>query len=333
METTYDEIRESMNKDTSESWNLLLGNGFSIDFDSAFRTMSGLEIPEIPLEGLSEEDQKHAADILLSDSELDGKTAENVSIKVEGSSDKKLSNFQNTPLKNLFYRAQAVHPENENAIRDSEAKNCVGFLNPFLKRGKVFSLNYDMLLLWAIVHAYEIKEAGIGELPKYKDGFTNDEDGLLYWEKTEEQNIYYCHGALNIEADNARCYKRYYEERALIPVTRHVFDSNLKSLLLVSGVSANEKQIIIESNEYLKNCFDVMSQISGNLVIIGVKFWPNDKHIIDAISSAYNRNKSKLKIYYGYYSDIDKNHAKEVLTKDHNLNIVYFPTKNIHIWR
>ena len=136
METTYDEIRESMNKNTSESWNLLLGNGFSIDFDSAFRTMSGLEIPEIPLEGLSEEDQKHAADILLSDSELDGKTAENVSIKVEGSSDKKLSNFQNTPLKNLFYRAQAVHPENENAIRDSEAKNCVGFLNPFLKRGK-----------------------------------------------------------------------------------------------------------------------------------------------------------------------------------------------------
>ena len=336
METTYDEIRECINKKTSGSWNLLLGNGFSISFDSSFGAASNIENPKHKKKNSTAvgDDYEKEKELELKDLQYIRSYAKKLGMfapSKQSNSANSLIEFFLSPLFALMRIVQSVHPENENAIRDSEAKKCVNFLTPFMEYGKVFSLNYDMLLLWAFVHAYEIQKTESEGLPPYKDGFTKDENGLLYWEKTEEQNIYYCHGALTLEAKGSDSFKRYYDERSLYPISRRLFSAGPDDLVLVSGSNSCEKLEKIKNSTYLMDCIDTLGHVKDNLVIIGVALdYETDSHIVDAIKKAYWAD---TKIYYGYYSPADKSLAEDLFNQEKMLNIHYFPTNELHIWR
>ena len=172
----YNEI---LNNICTKQINLLLGNGFNINYDYSFKKLSYLEtnnsINQIQTRFEESKDKKIIKEIRDKDIERDfnelksgrlnyhSSSPEEI-VKVKKSSDKK------TTLSLILHRLLAVHPYDASSIRESESNICIDFLRPYLSNGKVFTINYDMLLLWTVARAYENKELNT-ELPEYNDGF------------------------------------------------------------------------------------------------------------------------------------------------------------------
>ena len=90
----------------------------------------------------------------------------------------------------MFFEVSRKHPDNIDMMRLSEAKSCCNFITPYLKRGKIFSLNYDLLIHWAIIKAREyMKNIQF----RVYDGFTikSKSADRMYWKKSNKQNLYY----------------------------------------------------------------------------------------------------------------------------------------------
>ena len=228
---------EELNLENEPDCNLLIGNGFSISFDSAFGNLSGLETTY-----LSDEDKKQT--IKTSTDKIYDQIAYDFSLEESknGNSTNKITPANKETLPYLFNKTLSVHPYDASSIKESEAESCIRFLKPYLEKGKVFTINYDMLILWAIARAYEtMDKEDVALIPSYNDGFMDDRNNLLYWKESKNQNVFYCHGALDIEPSGKECYKRKLEQMSLLSVTRRILRSNLNHCVLVSKETYKEK--------------------------------------------------------------------------------------------
>ena len=75
----------------------------------------------------------------------------------------------------------------------------------------------------------------------------------------------------------------------------------------------------INQNEYLMKCYNKLSELSGNLVLIGSALSDNDDHIFSQIE--------KSGISDIYIASFIHNKEKSMATAKHK-----FPTKNIHLF-
>lgn len=325
---TYKKIRSKIIS-SKEPYNLLLGNGFSIAFDNMFNID----------EGKNEEMGKFFSH-LFNNFELKKEPDKVDKITLNDYSNN--TNFRNT----MFWRVAKNHLENFSMIRLSEARACLDFLSFYLSSdGKIFTLNYDMLLNWVLIRA---SEAGFDNklFGEIKDGFTAPKNiehpNRYYWDpkNEDEQNLYYCHGALNLflnddqEDENNEpkdCYKLKHGMLSKESVITDFFDTGKVPMIVSSNDYLEKKQQINESS-YLINCLKALSEISGNLVIFGVSFSQNDDHIIEALKKAQSDN--GLDIYYGFHSEKDLDKLKEIILDKNLLEIkgVYKST-SAKIWR
>ncbi|WP_423128488.1 DUF4917 family protein [Gaoshiqia sp. Z1-71] len=343
---TYQEVNDYLRKRNRQK-HLLMGNGFSMSYDSGIFSYNALSKF---LENLKDDTlQKLFQIIKTSNFELLMEQLDNVAqiSKVFGAESKVVDKINQATLtlkESLINAIKELHPEHVFAVSEAKSKACAAFLNSFLSQNsKVFTTNYDLLLYWVLMrNAIENKGDGFGREAEETDVWVPEEEiqwSELRWGKHKDsQSVYYIHGALHIFDAGVDIVKEEYD-------SQHVLLENIKARMerkeypiFVTAGNGSEKLSHIRHNSYLTHCYDSLSSISGSLVCFGFGFGEYDEHIITAINSAAKKRRDKdgnwqiLKsVYIGVYDD---NAAKHILSiKDKfKCKVNLFDSNTVNVW-
>src|SRR5262249_48305106 len=174
----------------------------------------------------------------------------------------------------LILAVRTVHPGIHFEIPTAPRDACAVFLKRF---HSIFTLNYDLLLYWVILHA---------ATNEFKDGFGLGEeiDGFRTFTPGAYCNTYYLHGALHLFLDaELQTQKRILTYTTIIDDIAMTIRQRSQLPLFVAEGTAAQKIARIRSIPYLTHCYDTLASIKGSLFIFGHAASDNDAHIYDAI--------------------------------------------------
>lgn len=341
---TYDEVLRRIN---IRQKHLLLGNGFSMSYDSGIFSYNALSKF---LETLDNDIlQKLFQIIKTSNFELLMEQLDNVAqiAEVFGAEEKVVQDIRNATVtlkESLIEAIKELHPEHVFSVPEEKSEACAAFLNTFLSReGHVFTTNYDLLLYWVLMRN-EIENAidGFGRDAEESDDWIPEDErqySELRWGKYKSiQTIHYLHAALQLFDTGVEVIKEEY-------TSEHYLLDNIKARMakkeypiFVTAGNGFEKLSHIVHNKYLANCYESLSSISGSLVCYGFGFGNYDDHIIAAINKAAKKRKDENgkwhmlnSIYIGVYSDADIEHVKSIESK-FKLPVRLFDVKTVNVW-
>lgn len=167
------------------------------------------------------------------------------------------------------------HPDKPTDISDESYATCRTFLSNFQT---FYTVNYDLLLYWALMHEELAPEI------RFDDGFRTPDEGeadYVTWEveKTDQQNVFYLHGALHLFDAGAELKKFTWINTGvrLIEQVRTALEQELFPLVVAEGTSAAKMQRIIHSN-YLGRGYRSFAKITGSLFVYGHAMSENDEH-------------------------------------------------------
>jgi hypothetical protein len=202
---SFEEVLASIKKNPKRPFHLLLGNGFSIAYDSAIFSYNALYDF---IEKLDDHDLKRILGVIETKNfEVVMQYLDQFSALVDafgGHADlKKRVNAASSKLKtSLLEAVKALHPEHVFKVSEAQSKACARFLKTFLDTGgNVYSTNYDLLLYWVLMRN-DIKGHidGCGrELlnpDEVEKGEEQEWSELVWGKNRDEQNVFYLHGAL-----------------------------------------------------------------------------------------------------------------------------------------
>ncbi len=174
------------------------------------------------------------------------------------------------------------HPSRPYDVLDEEYAACRQFLSHFVDN-KIFTLNYDVLLYWAMMHE---DNDDLGKM--CDDGFRAPEDdpeaAYVTWQQSHSPSVYYLHGALHL-FDAGHELQKYTWSRtdlAIIDQIRAALDDNRYPLFVSEGHSTAKLTKIMHS-AYLHKALRSLESIKGNLFIFGHSLDENDNHILNLI--------------------------------------------------
>ena len=228
------------------------------------------------------------------------------------------------------------HPENPSDILDTEYENCIKFISNF---ERIFTLNYDLLLYWALMKAESLRDDG------FRDPYEGDpedyfaEDFVVWSNGNHKQNIYYLHGALHLFMSKTRLQKFSWVRTGV--KLKDQIEKSLKSNkfpLVVSEGKSEQKMAKIQRSNYLGSCLRSLGAVTGNLFIYGLSMSQNDEHILNEI-----RKNSKLKkIFVSFYGDAKSSEARRLREvcnglktykgKDNGKEIYIYNAKTVRVW-
>lgn len=243
------------------------------------------------------------------------------------------------------------HPEIPTAIPDEKFWACRKFLSYFLgdsnNGGQVYTLNYDLLLYWTLMHDDMPFDDPINL--DTNDGFGNDEDDFdadyVVWQGdsgSKGQRVHYLHGALHL-FDAGSDLKKYTWNRngqPLVQQARASLEQGYFPLFVAEGTSTQKKNKI-RHNAYLHHSFKSFvanaDQPKPCFFIFGHSMAENDDHILKKIG----RGKFK-KLYVGIYGDPDSEGNKLIINRiiglaaqrDQRfpLDIAFFDSSTANVW-
>lgn len=340
---TFEDVLTSIRKNPKRQFHLLLGNGFSVAYDSDIFSYNALHefvknLNDKDLSKILEVIETRNFEVIMQ--YLDNFAAlvdafggdPNLKQRVEAASDKL--------KKSLLDAVKAMHPEHVFKVPEDQSKACATFLQQFLNTtGCIYSTNYDLLLYWVLMRNSELQHVdGCGrELENDTGEYMAPEDQVwseLIWGKNRsKQNVFYLHGALPFFDSGVTVVKEEYD----------VYNFLLKNIsarmekgeypIFVTAGDGQQKLNHITHNQYLTYCFDSFCQAEGSLVTFGFSFGPNDEHIIAAINKAAKRKASnKLwSIYIGVYSSEDKKHIEQI-EGQFRCKVHVFDAKTVNVW-
>jgi hypothetical protein len=276
-------------KKTKGNQHLLLGNGFSIAcredsfaygnlFDEA--DFSGLSVSAKSLFGLfGTADFERVIEALrisaaLLDLYEDASTDLIEQLKADAES-----------LKEILTEVLArKHPNNVASIEDEEYESARRFLANF--GGNIYSVNYDLLLYWTLLHESEPKIA-------HGDGFHSDPDEVdakwVVWDGYEDnqQRIFFLHGGLHLYDAGSQLRKITWSRTGipLVDQIREALDENVYPHVVTEG-SSDQKLARIEHSPYLHRGLKSLNRCGGSLFILGHSLADNDEHIIRRIENS-----------------------------------------------
>jgi len=205
---------------------------------------------------------------------------------------------QSSELKTALVCAIADnHPDVPNHIADEKFWACRRFLSHFLNAdndGKVYTLNYDLLLYWAALHDDPPFSAPL--TLTINDGFGRDglDDAPDYvtWQgetNARDQRIHYLHGAIHL-FDSGSDLKKYTWRNNGVPIltqARVAMEQDMFPLFVAEG-SSEQKLSKIKHSAYLyhsyKSFSSQMEQKGQALFIFGHSFSKNDDHVLRKIT-------------------------------------------------
>ena len=284
---SYDDV---INKSEGTKRNLLLGNGFSMAYDSKRFSYTSLLSNAINTGIIKENSPLHKAFILMKteDFETIVKALENASYILKAYNYETITKIKrdaNSLKKFLVKVITNNHPDKCTDILDSEYTAAISFIS---KYERIFTLNYDLLLYWTTMKYKELIET------KQIDGILNVSDGFASGDQTDEYvqfigsepHILYLHGGLHIFDKGDALVKNTYS-RTDIPLKEQTLQNLNKNIypVFISEGTSKQKLSKIMHNAYLNVCYRRLEKLSCNmsLIIFGTKLTSGDQHIRDAI--------------------------------------------------
>lgn len=218
-------------------------------------------------------------------------------------------------LKNILVETIAGnHPDFPGSVPDPKFWACRTFLRYFLgtgNDGQVFTLNYDLLMYWALMHEDNPFIANPSDIAT-NDGFGNDEDDpdadYVVWQgetAAHSAKVHFLHGALHLfDAGNElQKYTWVRTNARLVDQARSAIGAN-KFPLFVSEGTSTQKKAKIRHNAYLYQGF---KQFTANALQTKVCFFihghslaENDEHILRRLGAG-----KFPKLYVSLFGDPD----------------------------
>ena len=309
---------------------LLLGNGFSIacfkdifHYQSLFDEADFSKYPELKMvfEVLNTQDFECAIKALESGAKL-------LPIYTKTNANNAELMLQHAAiLKELLITTIANnHPSNPNVVEESKLWSCRKFLNNFIgedskKSGYVFTLNYDLLLYWAVMNDGSPFDQEPVKLNR-NDGFGDDEDepdaDYVVWQgekAAHSANIHFLHGALHL-FDSGSELQKYTWARGGVPLidqARSAIEGD-KYPLFVSEGTSEQKKNKIRHNAYLYQGYKTLTANAQTgthcFFIFGHSLDDNDDHILMRLA----RGKFK-KLYVGIHGSPESIGNKKIIAK------------------
>jgi hypothetical protein len=264
-------------------------------------------------------------------------------------------------LKHTLVQAIAgKHPERLSGIDEKQFQAVRAFLGHFsgkglAKPGCVYTLNYDLLLYWSLLHEPGPEWDGTvivppldEELIEHDDGFRappNDYDApYVTWDLesgSNKQNIHYIHGGLHLFDAGDELQKFCWERsgKPLMDQIHEALDTDRFPMFVSEGTSESKLTKILHSGyltRSLKSFAAVCASQSNNLFVYGHSLAESDEHILQLIE----RGKCKS-MYVSIYGDpeSDQNaaiiHRAELISaaRDWNpLKVQFFDAGSAHVW-
>ncbi|WP_022657359.1 DUF4917 family protein [Desulfovibrio desulfuricans] len=233
------------------------------------------------------------------------------------------------------------HPEGPGDITDQQYEACINFLRNFRAApsdGRIFTLNYDILLYWALMHGKTKK------MISFDDGFRTDRNnadaGYVVWDDSaHKQNVYYLHGALHL-FDGGHELQKYTWNRtdiALVAQTREAIAKNLFPLFVAEG-SSQKKLDKIYHHGYLSKGLRSLSSIQNSLFLYGVSLSPNDEHLINIVVKNINIRKLFVSLFGSPKSSGNQQTIAAALAASarrdarHPLEVHFYDSETAKVW-
>jgi len=242
------------------------------------------------------------------------------------------------------------HPHVPSDIPDERFWACRQFLAHFLsgeRAGCVFTLNYDLLLYWTLMH----DDMPFGEALALatNDGFGNDEDApdadYVVWQgetNAHAARVMFLHGALHL-FDTGKELTKYTWVRKGVPLidqAREALANGAFPLFVAEGTSM-QKKTKIRHNAYLYQGF---KQFTANveqgkhcMFVFGHSLAENDDHILNRIGRGRCR-----KIYVGIFGDPAAAWNQQIMARANSLadlrhekwplEVAFFDAASAHVW-
>jgi len=333
---------------------LLLGNGFSIacrpkifTYGSLFEQADFSTAPRLPdvFDAVGTTDFEHIIKMLEDASRVVpvySKEATEAAAQMAADAE---------ALKDILIQTVANnHPNIPNEINDEQFWACRRFLAHFLgdenKDGKVYTLNYDLLLYWTLMH----EDMGFDDPISLaaNDGFGRDEDTepeYVNWmgeSGAHGQRVHYLHGALHLFDAGAELQKYTWVNtgKPLLEQAREAMGARKFPLFVAEGKS-NQKLAKIKHSAYLHHSYKSFSSQMGQrndaLFIFGHSLAENDQHILKKIA------RGKVgQIYVGLYGDPNSDGNKAIRSaanalgahRDERvpLSVAFFDAGSAQVW-
>jgi hypothetical protein len=250
----------------------------------------------------------------------------------------------------LVHTIAANHPNIPAEIPHEKFWACRRFLSNFLagpKAGCLFTLNYDLLLYWTLMHDDMPFDDGV-ELAK-NDGFGNDEDDpeadYVVWQGetgAHDAKVHFLHGALHL-FDSGSELKKYTWVRKGIPLVeqaRQAIANNAYPLFVAEGTSI-QKKAKIRHNAYLYQGF---KQFTANVkvgthcvFVFGHSMAANDDHILTRMGRG-----RFAKLYVGIYGDENTPDNRRIMARAsaladlrearYPLEVAFYNAASANVW-
>ncbi len=242
------------------------------------------------------------------------------------------------------------HPNIPSDIPDEKFWSCRGFLEHFLgaeNDGQVFTLNYDLLLYWTLMHE-DMPFGGPIDLTT-SDGFGNDEDDpfadYVVWQgetAAHGSRVHFVHGALHLfdAGSDLQKFTWVRTNERLIDQARRAINADKFPLFVAEGLSVQKKDKI-RHNAYL---YQGYKQLTANanqgkhcFFIYGHSLADNDDHILRRLGTGRCK-----KLYMSLYGDPESPENKLIVAKAGRLaalrhdrwpvEICFFDAVSANVW-
>jgi hypothetical protein len=234
----------------------------------------------------------------------------------------------------LVHAIADSHPSQPGDISPESYGRCRAFLERF---ADVYTLNYDLLLYWAIMQEELLPEVSLD------DGFRTPDAGpseYVTWEveKTDKQSVFYLHGALHIFDAGHEVQKYTWVNTGirLIDQIRSALEQGLYPLFVAEGDSAR-KLARIKHSDFLARSYRSFAKIAGTLVVFGHSFADNDAHILQRI-----RRGRIAQLLVGVHGDPESTANKRLIREakglangrpdKHPLMVEFFDSASVEVW-
>lgn len=257
---------------------LLLGNGSSIAIDPNFNYSNLFSNAKLPENVKNIFDSFHSQDFEYILRKFTQATVINNIFNIN-CNDIHIAHSQ--VKKTLINTVKGIHPCIDK-VRD-KINNCANFIKQF---DTIFSLNYDIMLYWAIMQVNDNHP-----YPLFKDCFNRSsfyEDFEEYREYRGNRSnlVFYPHGNLILaknENDEELKLSIQGDNHLIDQISQNWDDHNYSPLFISEGTS-EEKLKTIRSSNYLTRIYhEAIPTINDSLLILGWRMGIQDEHILKQI--------------------------------------------------
>jgi hypothetical protein len=177
------------------------------------------------------------------------------------------------------------HPDRPFDVKPEQYAGCRAFLSKF---EHIFTLNYDVLLYWALMQS-EVDQLSL----RHDDGFRHPEDDpqapWVSWQQGNSASVCYLHGALHLFDAGSEITKYTWSktDKPIVEQIRSALDEEKYPLFVSEGTSASKKARILHSGYLHKahRSFEGCCQPAGNAIVIyGHSLADNDDHVLKCIA-------------------------------------------------